>query len=43
VGVEQKVVKVPNNQVVVALGRSKTLVAGSVDLEKDLAIQQQGN
>ena len=40
--VEQKIVKVPENEVVVALGRSEAAVAGGVDLEKDLAIHQQG-
>ena len=39
--VEQKIVKVPENEVVVTLGRSQPAVAGSVDLEKDLAIDQQ--
>ena len=41
-GVEQKVVKVPKNEVVVTLRRSETAVAGGLDLEKDLAIHQQG-
>ena len=40
--VEQKVVKVPKNEVVVTLGRSQAAVASGVDLEKDLAIHQQG-
>ena len=40
--VEQKIVKVPKNEVVVTLGRSEATVAGGVDLEKDLAIHQQG-
>ena len=40
--VEQKIVKVPENEVVVTLGRSQAAVAGGVDLEKDLAIDQQG-
>ena len=39
--VEQKIVKVPKNEVVVALGRPEAAVAGSIDLEKDLAIHQQ--
>ena len=39
--VEQKIVKVPKDEVVVALGRSKAAFAGNVDLEKDLAIHQQ--
>ena len=38
--VEQKIVKVPKNEVVVALGLSQA-AASSVDLEKDLAIHQQ--
>ena len=40
--VEQKIVKVPKNEVVVTLGRSEAAVASGVDLEKDLAIHQQG-
>src|ERR1700686_3138730 len=40
--VEQKIVKVPKNQVVVTLGRPEVTVASDVDLEKDLAIHQQG-
>ena len=40
--VEQKIVKVPKNEVVVTLGRSETTAASGVDLEKDLAIHQQG-
>ncbi len=40
--VEQKIVKVPKNEVVVALRRSQATVAGGVDLEEDLAIHQQG-
>src|SRR3984893_10557594 len=39
--VEQKIVKVPKNEVVVALGRSKASFAGNVGLENDLAIHQQ--
>ena len=39
---EQKIVKIPENEVVVALGRPEAVVAGSVDLEQDLAIHQQG-
>ena len=38
--VEEKIVKVPKDEVVVALRRPQP-VAGGVDLEKDLAIQQQ--
>ena len=41
-GVEQKIVKVPKNEVVVAFGPSQAAVARGVDLEKDLAIHQQG-
>ena len=33
--------KIPKNEVVVALGRSQAVAAGSVELEKDLAIHQQ--
>src|SRR5215471_7840013 len=40
--VEQKIVKVPNNEVVVTLGRSEAILAGSVDLEKNLAVNEQG-
>src|ERR1700731_2547491 len=39
--VEQKIVKVPKDEVVVALGRSKATFAGNVDFENDLAIHQQ--
>ncbi len=39
--VEQKIVKVPKNEVVVALRRPQAVAASGVDLEKDLAIQQQ--
>ena len=39
--VEQKIVKVPEHEIVVALGQSQAAVASSVDLEKDLAIDQQ--
>ena len=34
--------KVPKNEAVVTLGRSKSTFAGSRDLEKDLAIEEQG-
>jgi len=34
-------VKVPKNKIVVALGPSKAVFAGGVDLENDLAIHQQ--
>src|ERR1022692_1103052 len=36
--VENEIVKVPQNEVVVTLGRSEAIVASSVGLEKDLAI-----
>ena len=39
---EQKIVKVPEYEVVVALGRPEPIAARSVDLEKDLAIHQKG-
>ena len=38
--VEQKIVKVPKNEVVVALGRRRPLSRSGVDLEKDLAIER---
>jgi len=41
VRMEQKIVKIPENEIVVALGRPQAIAAGSVDLEKNLAIQQQ--
>src|SRR6266550_8717626 len=41
VGVEQQIVKVPENQVVVAFGRPQAVAAGGIDLEEDLAIHQQ--
>ena len=34
--------KVPKNEVLVTFGRSETTAAIGVDLEKDLAIHQQG-
>ena len=40
--VENKIVKIPKNEIVVALGRAKALVAGRTDLEKDLAVDEQG-
>src|SRR5580693_6571837 len=40
--VEQKIVKIPKNKIVIALGRSKAVAAGSVDLDKNLAIEEQG-
>ncbi len=39
--VEQQIVKVPENEIVVALVRSKPGAAGGADLEEDLAIHQQ--
>src|SRR3979490_904642 len=39
---EQNIVKVPENEVVVSLGRSEPIIAGSLDLEKDLAVDEQG-
>src|SRR5215471_5917448 len=39
--VEKEIVKVPKDQIAVALGLSKAAVAAGVNLEKDLAIQQQ--
>src|ERR1700752_3779457 len=38
--VEQKIVKIPKNEIVITLGRPKA--AAGVDLEKDLAIEEQG-
>src|SRR5215211_4469942 len=35
---EQKIVKIPEDQVVIALDRPEAIAAGSVDLEEDLAI-----
>jgi hypothetical protein len=40
--VEQQVVKIPEHEVVVALDRPQVAIEGSIDLEKDLAIHQQG-
>ena len=40
--VEQEIVKVPEHEVVVTLGQSEAPAASSVDLEKNLAIHQQG-
>src|SRR5215471_13921472 len=40
--VEQKIVKIPKNEIVIAFDRSKAAAAGSVDLEKDLAVEEQG-
>ena len=41
-GVEQEIVKVPKNEIVVTFGPPQAIVASGVDLEKDLAIHQQG-
>ncbi len=38
--VEQKIVKIPQHERVVALGRPQA-IAGGVDLEKDLAIDEE--
>ena len=40
--VEEKIMKVPKNEAVVALGQSKPAFASGGDLEKDLAIEEQG-
>ena len=40
--VEQKIVKVPKNEVVVTLGQAGACVSSVLYLEKDLAIDQQG-
>ena len=40
--VEQQIVKVPENEVGVALGGSQVAVVGGIDPEQDLAIHQQG-
>jgi hypothetical protein len=39
--VEKKIVKVPENEVGVTLGRSETVVDSSLNVEKDPAINQQ--
>ncbi len=41
VGVEQKIVKIPKYEVVVAFVRTQPIAVGGVELEKDLAIYQQ--
>src|ERR1700686_131410 len=41
VGVEQQIVKIPEHEVIVALGRSQAIAFGSLDLEKNLAVDQQ--
>ena len=40
--VEEKIMKVPNNEAVVTLGHSKPAFAGAGGLEKDLAIEKEG-
>ena len=40
--VKQEIVKIPENEIVVALGRPEAAVAGVVDLEQDPAIHEQG-
>ena len=40
--VEEEIVKIPENEIVVTLGRPQAAVAGGVDLEQDLAIDQHG-
>ena len=40
--VEQQIVKVPENEVGVALGGTQVAIVGGIDLEEDLAIHQQG-
>ena len=39
--VEQKIVKIPDDEVVVAFGGAEDFVAGRVDLEEDLAVDEQ--
>ena len=39
--VEQKIVKIPKDEIVITLGRSKAAAASNVDLENDLAIEEQ--
>jgi hypothetical protein len=41
--VEQKIVEIPEHEAVVALGRPQAAVGGRIDVEKDLAVHQQGN
>src|SRR5580704_12995323 len=38
---ENEVVKIPKNEIVVALGRAKTLVAGCADLEKNVGVDEE--
>src|SRR5580704_4411098 len=38
---ENEVVKIPKNEIVVALGRAKTLVAGCADLKKDVGVDEE--
>ena len=39
--VEQEIVKIPKHQVLVALGKPRTAGASGIDLEQNLAIEQQ--
>ena len=39
--VKKKIVKIPENEIVVALGGSKPVITGSFWFEKNLAINQQ--
>jgi len=39
--VEKKIVKIPENEIVVTLSRSEPAIRGSFGFEKDLAIYQQ--
>ena len=41
-GVKQEIVKVPQDELVVAFVRPQTIAVGCVELEKDLAVHQQG-
>ena len=40
--VEQKIMKVPKGEALIALGQSKPAFASGADLEKNLAIEEQG-
>ena len=40
-GMEKQIVKVPDNQIVIALGRPEVFVAFGVDFERELAIDKQ--
>ena len=41
-GVEQKIVEVPETKAIVTFGRAEAAVMRGIELEKDLAIHQQG-